>query len=94
MPYPLYTYLLWPSHLVLQNTPTASPQKGKTPPNEYPDYDNEQSDGEVPVMQELQGMRNTSLLPSLRGPFWSGVVAPDRVLSMGQIELNCALMLN
>ena len=25
---------------------------------------------------------------------WPGVVAPDRVLSMGQIELNCVLMLN
>ena len=29
------------------------------------------------------------LLPLLPGPLWSGVIAPDRVLSMGQIELNC-----
>ena len=29
------------------------------------------------------------LLPSLLGPLWPGVVAPDRVISMGQIELNC-----
>ena len=27
-------------------------------------------------------------------PLWPGVVAPDRVLSMGQIELNYVLMLN
>ena len=28
-----------------------------------------------------------ALLPLLPGPLWSGVVAPDRVLSMDQIEL-------
>ena len=38
-------------------------------------------------------MRSTSSLPSLSGPLWPGVVAPDRVQSMGQIELNCVLML-
>ena len=26
-------------------------------------------------------------MPSLLGLFWPGVVAPDRVVSMGQIEL-------
>ena len=30
-------------------------------------------------------------IPLLPGPLWPGVVAPDRVLSMGQIELNCML---
>ena len=45
-------------------------------------------------MLELWGMRSTPSLPSLPGPLWLGVVAPDRVLSMGQIELNCVLMLN
>ena len=40
-------------------------------------------------MLELSG---TPSLPSLPGPFLSGVVAPDRVLSKGQIELE--LMLN
>ena len=39
-------------------------------------------------------MRNTLLLPSLPGPSRPGVVAPDRVLSMGQIEVNCILMQN
>ena len=48
----------------------------------------------VPVMLEVWGMRNTPSLPSLSGPLWLGVVSPDRVLSMGQIELNCVLMLN
>ena len=57
-------------------------------------YDTKQSDGEIPVMLELWGMQSTSSLPLLAGPLWSGVVAPERVLSMGQIELNCLLMLN
>ena len=48
----------------------------------------------VPVMLELWRMQSTSLLPSLPGPLWPGLVAPDRVLSMGQIEINCVLMLN
>ena len=51
-----------------------------------------QSDSEAPVMLELWGIRRTHLLPSLQGLFWSGLVAPDRVLSVGQIELmylNC-----
>ena len=33
-------------------------------------YDTQQSDGEVPVMKELWGMRSTSSLPSLPGPLW------------------------
>ena len=45
-------------------------------------------------MQELWVIQSTPSLPSLPGPLWSGVVAPDRVLLMGQIELNCVLMLN
>ena len=45
-------------------------------------------------MLELWGMRCTPSLPLLPGPLWPGVVAPDRVLSMGQIELNCVLILN
>ena len=41
-------------------------------------------------MLELWGMWSTLLLPSLPGPLWLGVVAPDKVLSMDQIEENCA----
>ena len=39
-------------------------------------------------------MRSNPLLPSLPGLLWLGVLALDRVLSMGQVELNCVLMLN
>ena len=39
-------------------------------------------------------MRSTHSLPSLPGPLSRRVVAPDRVLSMVQIELNCVLTLN
>ena len=57
-------------------------------------------------MLELWGMQSTPSLPSFPGPLWPGVVAPDRVLSMGQIELtpgfkslmflhlNCVFILN
>ena len=45
-------------------------------------------------MLELWGMRGTPSLLLLPGPFWPGIVAPDRALSMGQIELNCILMQN
>ena len=64
------------------------------PPNECPGYNTKQSDSEILVMLDLWGMLSTPSLPSLLGPLWSGVVAPDRVLSMGQIELKCVLMLN
>ena len=51
-------------------------------------------DDEVPVMLEFWGMRSTSSLPSLPGPLWPKLFAPDRMLYMGQIELNSELMLN
>ena len=57
--------------------------KGWDPPNEYPGYDTKQSDGEVPAVQEIWGMQSAPSLPSLPGLLWPGVVAPDRVLSMG-----------
>ena len=70
--------------------------RGVRPPthNNCSGYDTKQSDGEVPVMLELWGMWSTPSLPSLPGLLWLRVVAPDRVLSMGQIELNWVLMLN
>ena len=43
-------------------------------------------------MLELCEMRRTPLLPSLPGSPWPGVVAPDRVLFLDQIELNCILI--
>ena len=46
------------------------------------------------VMLELWGMRNAHSLPSLTGSLWPGMVTPDMVLSMCQIELNCVLILN
>ena len=52
----------------------------------FPGYDTEQSDGKAPVRLELRGMQ--SIAPR------SNVVAPNRVLSVGQIELNRTLLLN
>ena len=68
--------------------------RGVKPYNESRGYDTKKSDGEAPVMQELWGIQSIPSLPSLTGPLWPGAVAPDRVLSMGRIELNCVLMLN
>ena len=45
-------------------------------------------------MLELWGMRTTLSLPALPCQLWPDVVAPDKVLSMGQIELNCIIMLS
>ena len=50
-------------------------------------YNTKQSDGEAPRMLELWGMQSTPSLPSLPGLLWPRVVALDRFLSMGQIEL-------
>ena len=52
------------------------------PPNECPGYETKQSDGEVPVILELSGMRSTLLSLSLPGSLCPGVVALDRVLSI------------
>ena len=68
--------------------------KEQNPSKECPGYDTKQSNGEAPVMLEFWGMKSTSSLPSHPGPTWPGVLAPNRVLSMGQTELNCVLMLN
>ena len=51
--------------------------------NECSGYDTKQFDGEASVMLKLWGMQSVTSLSSL----WLGVVAPDRVLSMGQIDL-------
>ena len=70
-----------PNRLRLYNTQTAPLQT--PPPSECPRHDTKLSDGEVPVMLELWGMRNTPSLPLLLDPVWTGMVAPDSALSMG-----------
>ena len=56
--------------------------RGVRPPNECPEYDPKQSNGEVPVMLEYWGMWSTPSLPSFPGPLWPFVVVPDRALYM------------
>ena len=65
-----------------------------THPHECPGYDTKQSDGEDLVMLELWGMQSTPSLPFLSGHLWSGAVALDKVLYVGQIEQNYILMIN
>ena len=99
-----------PCWLWLENKQTASLSRGKDPsPTSVLVYDPKQSDGAAAAVPELCWMQRTPLLPSFQSPLWPVVVAPDRVLSMGQIELNyvpeliemglyrhfnCVLMLN
>ena len=54
--------------------------------NECPRYNTKQSDDKAPVV-ELWGMWNTSSFPLIPGPLWLTVVAQDKDLSIGQIEL-------
>ena len=48
----------------------------------YVVYDIKQSDVKAPVLELLE-MQSTPSYPLLPGPLWTGVVAPDRVLSVG-----------
>ena len=57
--------------------------RGVKLPKKCPGYNTKQSDGEVPLLLKLWGMRCTPSLPSLPGQLWFRVVAPDWVLSMG-----------
>ena len=59
----------------------------KPPPNEYLGYNTKQSNGQAPEMLELGEMQSTPSLQSLSGPLWPRVVAPDRVLSMGHLNV-------
>ena len=68
--------------------------RGKTSPQRVSWFDIKQSDGEVLVTLENWRVQNTSSLPLFPGPLWPRVVAPDRVLFTGQIQLNCILKLN
>ena len=75
---------LLPGHSVHS---AASLQRDDIPTNQWPRYDIQQSDGEAPLILVLWGMRSTSSLHSIPGLLWPEMVAPDRALSMGQIDL-------
>ena len=77
--------------------------RGVRTPNECPGYDIKQSDGEVPAMLDLWRMRSTPSLPSLPGPLWPGVIAPDKghIYGLNRTKPsffhytdNCVFMLN
>ena len=55
--------------------------------NECLGYDTKQYDDEASLRLELWETRGTPSLPLLPGSLWPGVVAPDRFLYMGQIEM-------
>ena len=51
--------------------------------NECPDMTLNNLNKQATAILKLCGIRTTPLLPSLLRPLWPGVVAPDRVLSVG-----------
>ena len=59
--------------------------KEKDSQKRYPGYDIKLSDGKASVL-DFWGMWSTPSLPLLPGSLRPRVEAPDRVLSMGQIE--------
>ena len=78
----------------MEYTDCISAESLDPPSNECLVYDTKQSDGRGSSNVGALGNPGTPSLPSLPGPLWPGEEAPDRVLSIGQIELNCELMLN
>ena len=74
-----------PNRLEPWYTLAGSLPMGKTS-NESHGYDITPFDGEAQAV-ELWGIWSTSSFPLLPDPLWLGVVASDRVLSIGQIEL-------
>ena len=68
------------------NIQTASLQSVKAPTNECAVYDIKLSYSEATAL-EISGMRSTPLLPLHQASLWPVLLAPDRVLSMAQIEL-------
>ena len=68
--------------------------EGKHCLNECYGNDTKQSDGEIPVVLELWGIQSIPFLKSPPKPLSAGVVAHDRVLCLGQIQLNRVIMLN
>ena len=57
------------------------------------DNDTKQSNGEVPVMLGLWGMRSILSLPLLPGPLWPRVVAPD-IYGLNKTKLHTYAKLN
>ena len=77
----------------LQNTLSASLQRGRTPPTCVLDM----TLNNLIVGLQLWGLQNTPSLPSLPGPHWAGIVVPDMILSTDQIEVfdvKTVLLLN
>ena len=68
--------------------------RGARLPNKCPAYDIKQSESEDSEIMELWEMQITPSFPLLPGSLRPVVVAPDRFLPMGHIELNYVLILN
>ena len=83
--------ILW-LHLCIGKTPTHT----HTHTTECPWYDTKQSDGEVSIMLQLWGMRNTPLLPLLPGPLWprKGITWHGHIYGLNRTKLRTYTKLN
>ena len=81
--------LFFPNSFLFILAESAGAAEEYPPPahNECPGDDIKKPDSEPPVMLELYGIRSTPWLPSLPDPLWPGMVAPERVRAIDQIEL-------
>ena len=70
----------------IAHTIEVSWRNTEIPQNDCPIYDTKLSDGEAPVL-DLWVFWSISSLPLLPCIFWPGVVTPDRVLPMDQLEV-------
>ena len=82
-----YPACLLPTGLGLLNTLIASLQRSKTSPNQYSEDGIKQSDNDSPVIMDHWGMRSITSSPLSTGPVKLGVASPDRVISIGRIQL-------
>ena len=85
---------MWPSRLRLKNTLNTSLHRGKKQHQRVSCIWYKAIWWWGSSNAETLGNLEYPWLPSLPGPLGPGVVALDRVPSMGQIELNCVIMLN
>ena len=69
-------------------------QRDKTLPTSFLDMTQNNRIHVVQVMLELCEMRSIPLLPSLPGPLWPRMLAPDRILHLDQIELYTYVKMN
>ena len=82
----LSSQLILSSGGVVEHTVCVSAKQYDLPINQCPGYEIKLSDGFAPVL-EIWGIRSSPSFSFLPSPLLSGVVVPDKVISMDQKEI-------